>query len=111
MLTDELGAQVGGHRPVLGQVALDPLGLALFVGHGPGLPFEGQAFDRVVGHHDGVGIGGEVARLPGTRRAGEREAVLVVIPDAPHRQGVRTPVTRDRDDPEVPVGAQPLGGP
>ena len=61
--------------------------------------------------NDGVRVGGEVGGLARSRSAREREAVLIVRPDAPDREGVRAAVGGRRDDPVVAVGGQLLGRP
>ena len=110
--TEELGAQVGGHLAVLGEVPLDPALLARIVGRDErGDAFDRQALDGVVDGEHGVRVAAQVDRFAGAGAAREGEAMLVVVPDAPHRQGVQPCGRGSRDDPVVAVAGEPFGRP
>ena len=91
------GATVGTWR---GSGRSSVLAVAV-VGHPGGATLDGQALDRVVDGDGGLRVGGEVGRLAGAGSAREGEPVLVVVPDAPGRQGMGPAVDRGGDDPVV----------
>ena len=74
---------------------------------GPAL--DRQALDGVVDGDVACGLAAQVGRLARARAAREGEALLVVVPHAPRRQGVRPAVGRRRHDPVVAPAVE-LGG-